>query len=101
MKSAPLTVVPGIRASSRTDAELVTCQVHDSDTLSARGATRAAPPDASVSGLRSDRHPRSHASCRSRLSQALPRQKSPGAGAHLPGRSGGEHDGFDACDVGG
>jgi len=32
MKSAPVTVVPGIRASSRTDAELVTCQVHDSDT---------------------------------------------------------------------
>jgi hypothetical protein len=32
MKSAPVTVVLGIRASSRTDAELVTCQVHGSDT---------------------------------------------------------------------
>ena len=32
MKSAPATDVPGIRASSRTGAELVTCQVHDSDT---------------------------------------------------------------------
>jgi len=32
MKSSPVTVVPGIRASLRTDAELVTCQVHGSVT---------------------------------------------------------------------
>ena len=35
------------------------------------------------------------------VERALPLQKSPGAGAHLLGRSGGEHDGFDARDVGG
>lgn len=45
MKSAPVTVVPGSRASSRTDAELVTCQVHDSGTPAAHRAIRATPPE--------------------------------------------------------
>lgn len=59
-------------------------------------ASATAMQAAEVASLGAD----AHASCRSRLSRALPLQKSPGAGAHLPGRSGGGHDGFDARDVG-
>lgn len=63
MKSAPVTVVLGIRASSGADAELVTCQVHGSDTCLPLTARHPSDPDrCHVAGLRSDRHPRSHAS---------------------------------------
>ena len=102
MKSAPVTVVPGIRASLRTDAELVTCQVHDPDT---RPPPEPSHPSSPVRRLhlRPSLRPPSEVT---RLLQvegerALPLQKSPGAGAHLLARSGGEHDGFDARDVGG
>lgn len=67
MKSAPVTVVPGIRASSRTDAELVTGQVHDSATHRPSEPSRPSKTaDAAASVLRSDRRSRSQASCRSR-----------------------------------
>ena len=101
MKSAPVTVVPGTRASPRTDAELVTCQVHDSATHPPLTEPSERHRRRPICHFRSDHPSRSHASCRSRVSGALPAQRSPGESAHLPVRSGGEHDGFDACDVGG